>query len=363
MIQGHPQANCSVRSVVIIGAGAVLGMPDVPKMLRAATLTESVLPALLEDLARKQAAVASGDVDPEGILALATAERIAQAVERYRQMIGTAPAIVKQRQMRKYRVWFAEAQDEYGNGLIGLIPLDAKRGNRRAKVPDVVLAEMEAVIAEAAQKNLSPRTAYKLLQARSQGKDWVCPADDTFFNRMRLGFKERGIEEPPETMRQRVAKRRGRHAKFKGISIPEHIASLRLHPAAAGATEEEINWAVAKYGEVFMGAETDLGERAKRKYRARFDAAQTEHGNGLIGLLPQIKNRGNRASKLPPAVRQLVADVIAEGTRADWGRSDAYRELADRCRSKRLKPPSSRCFYEKWKAATESAVAAARLGP
>lgn len=52
--------------------------------------------------------------------------------------------------------------------------------------------------------------------------------------------------------------------------------------------------------------------RTVRRWRAQFQEALASYGNGLIGLLPQIRSRGNRRSRLDERTEALLSTFITE---------------------------------------------------
>ena len=50
--------------------------------------------------------------------------------------------------------------------------------------------------------------------------------------------------------------------------------------------------------------------RTLRSWAARFREAKAAYGDGYLGLLPRIRNRGNRQARLPELARVLMAEFI-----------------------------------------------------
>ena len=49
-----------------------------------------------------------------------------------------------------------------------------------------------------------------------------------------------------------------------------------------------------------------------RRWRAQFQEALASYGNGLIGLLPRVRSRGNRRSRLDERTEALLSTFITE---------------------------------------------------
>ena len=91
---------------------------------------------------------------------------------------------------------------------------------------------------------------------------------------------------------------------------------------------------------------TSVSPRTSRRWAAMFKRAEASHGSGFLGLLPMIRQRGNRKSKLPEASRELVATVIREDYETLKQKSifASWCTLQSACRDQGLLAPSYETF-------------------
>lgn len=90
--------------------------------------------------------------------------------------------------LKYYRKKFREAEMLYGNGLIGLFPRTAKRGNRDRKIDDNVIKLMTEVINDFYLKPHKPKfmVAYGALKTKCKEKGLVIPSQKTFRKTIRM---------------------------------------------------------------------------------------------------------------------------------------------------------------------------------
>src|SRR5699024_6280222 len=93
--------------------------------------------------------------------------------------------------------------------------------------------------------------------------------------------------------------------------------SNKLNKMIAEASERDLEEANKKYEIVTKylngeNVELNVTGRSLRNWVKKFSDAEELYGNGFVGLLPRIKKRGNKNSKLPPETEKLMDDVINE---------------------------------------------------
>lgn len=92
--------------------------------------------------------------------------------------------------------------------------------------------------------------------------------------------------------------------------------------------------------------------------------AEKERGEGFIGLIPQKHKRGNRKSKLPERVFEIMDRAVEDhylGPKRKNAHS-VYGVVVDRCISAGLTPPSTATFYGRLQKLDSVATTAAREG-
>lgn len=120
--------------------------------------------------------------------------------------------------------------------------------------------------------------------------------------------------------------------------------------ATAGASPKAMREAVERYRLLFpeCGKQSSLNrcQRTVKRLRKQFREAELLHGNGMVGLYPQIKRRGNRCRKLDEDVIKIMREVIQEKYLVPHRptRKGAYGEAVLRCKEAGLVPPSAKAF-------------------
>lgn len=84
--------------------------------------------------------------------------------------------------VKYYRKKFKQAEMLYGNGLVGLFPQTAKRGNRNRKIDQDVIDLMTEIIDEYFLKSHDPKfmAAYGALKNKCKEQGLIAPSDKTF---------------------------------------------------------------------------------------------------------------------------------------------------------------------------------------
>lgn len=104
--------------------------------------------------------------------------------------------------------------------------------------------------------------------------------------------------------------------------------------------------------------------RTLRRWQSAFDEAEREHGNGFLGLLTRLHERGNRASRLPPPVLELTHEIINTHF-VNAKRKNPYQvygQLLLACESQQLQPPGKSTFYEMLDGYRRQEITAVREG-
>lgn len=88
--------------------------------------------------------------------------------------------------------------------------------------------------------------------------------------------------------------------------------------------------------------EPAVSERTLRRWRAGFRTAEARDGNGFVGLLPHINQRGNRTPRLSEKVQALLEESIRTDyeTLKQKNRLTCWEALKLRCEQQELKAPS-----------------------
>ena len=86
--------------------------------------------------------------------------------------------------------------------------------------------------------------------------------------------------------------------------------------------------------------------RTLRSWAARFREAEAAHGDGYLGLLPRIRDRGNRQARLPEPARVLMAEFIENNfeTLKQKSRYSSWISLKYVCEQRGIVVPSYRAF-------------------
>lgn len=88
--------------------------------------------------------------------------------------------------------------------------------------------------------------------------------------------------------------------------------------------------------------------RTIRRYLKAWKEAESVYGNGLLGLMDQIHNRGNRESRLPESCRTLMEEMRTEHylTTTSPPKSHVYSRLISEARNRGITPPSQKTFFK-----------------
>ncbi|WP_225986039.1 TnsA endonuclease N-terminal domain-containing protein [Psychrobacillus glaciei] len=135
---------------------------------------------------------------------------------------------------------------------------------------------------------------------------------------------------------------------IKAIKKESNSDNIELKKMISMVNEDDLKEANNKYeivSKYLRGEELEdfsLTDRTLRNWVKKFKDAEELHGHGFIGLLPQIKKRGNRNSKLSPKTKDLMETVIMESyaTIKSKTAKEVYRELLVKCEELNYLAPS-----------------------
>ncbi len=113
------------------------------------------------------------------------------------------------------------------------------------------------------------------------------------------------------------------------------------------ASEEAWREANHRYA-IITGAdqETKTPARTVRRWRAQWAEAAASYSNGLIGLLPQVKSRGNRRGRLDERTEELIEVFITEHyeTLKQQSKKAVFLLLQRECERRQIPAPSYPTF-------------------
>jgi len=92
--------------------------------------------------------------------------------------------------------------------------------------------------------------------------------------------------------------------------------------------------------------DNNVSDRTLRRWTARYKLMKAKYGNGYLGLLPLMHNRGFRGSKLPQATLKLIADFIENDyeTHKQKRKYEVWIVLKNRCEQEGVIVPSYKTF-------------------
>lgn len=142
-----------------------------------------------------------------------------------------------------------------------------------------------------------------------------------------------------------------RNGRVTGLSQPtpppryEEGRELR-----AQASEEAWEEANRRYA-IITGADqkTKTPARTVRRWRAQWAEALASYGHGLIGLLPQVKSRGNRTSRLDERTEALIETFITEHyeTLKQQSKKAVFLLLQRECERRQIPAPGYTTFRDR----------------
>ena len=177
------------------------------------------------------------------------------------------------------------------------------------------------------------------------GKAWkVANAGESMFGL--LGMNQSFTEVPVAALEQLV--REGR------VVLSKEGASQRIKEASqrrlAAASERDLRVANERFAAVESHFHGNTGQsvstRTLRSWAARFREAEAAFGDGYLGLLPRIRDRGNRQARLPEPARALMAEFIENNfeTLKQKSKYSSWISLKHACEQRGIVVPSYRAF-------------------
>jgi putative transposase len=142
--------------------------------------------------------------------------------------------------------------------------------------------------------------------------------------------------------------RSGRLTGLKETAAPPKYEEGRelLAQASPKALEE----ANRRYA-IITGADRDTKTPARtvRRWRAQWSEALAAYGNGLIGLLPQVKRRGKRGSRLDERTEALIETFITEHyeTLKQQSKKAVFLLLQRECERRKIPAPGYTTFLDR----------------
>ena len=142
------------------------------------------------------------------------------------------------------------------------------------------------------------------------------------------------------------------HSRSSSCSRTNEIDSA-MHEQLITAGENDLH--VANHRAVFirrylqeniLPASSEVPVRTFYVWLARYRQAESSYGNGFLGLLPQLSQRGNRNPKLPEASRSALQEFIEQDyeTRKQKTRYASWISLKRACEEKGVLAPSYKTF-------------------
>jgi putative transposase len=125
----------------------------------------------------------------------------------------------------------------------------------------------------------------------------------------------------------------------------------KVHVKLAGASERDLKIANERMASIQIQDSSDRGaqatpERTLRFWKARFKRAEQVHGDGYVGLLPEVSRRGNRRDRLSEETRKLMSESIEQDfeSRKQKSKYAAWIALKHKCEQKGIAPPSYKTY-------------------
>jgi transposase InsO family protein len=177
------------------------------------------------------------------------------------------------------------------------------------------------------------------------GKAWkVANAGESMISL--LDMNQSFTEVPVAAMEQLV--REGR------VVLSKAGASHRIKEASqarlAGASEHDLRVANERFAALESHLNGNGGQnvptRTLRSWAARFREAEAAFGDGYLGLLPRIRDRGNHQARLPEPAQALMAEFIENNfeTLKQKSKYSSWISLKHVCEERGIVAPSYRAF-------------------
>lgn len=158
-----------------------------------------------------------------------------------------------------------------------------------------------------------------------------------------LGVSGELTELPRETLDRLLSAGSIKNASASALPLSEAAKIL------SGANEADLREANRRFDLVkghVNGQHPPGPPRTIRLWTALYRAAQEKHGSGYLGLLPRVRLRGNRTSRLSPDARAFTEEWIKKDYESLTQRSrrSSWALLKARCQEQDLTPPSYKTF-------------------
>jgi len=144
----------------------------------------------------------------------------------------------------------------------------------------------------------------------------------------------------------------------------DNDAVRRIQESASLEDIQEANRRYTLINDPALAQRQGISERTLRRWHASYRHAQLHFGTGYDGLLPRIKDRGNRISTLSDIVIQIADEVIKDEflTLKQKTRIASYGILQKMCENKGLEAPCYSWFADRIKKISLRDAAFARRG-
>jgi putative transposase len=140
----------------------------------------------------------------------------------------------------------------------------------------------------------------------------------------------------------------------------------RLIEAALSATPEELKEALRRLKKIQIPEKSiaEVSPRTLDRWRKDYRDAEELYGCGFLGLLPRVRERGNRTHRFPPEVYGLAQKVIEEDylTFKQKRRLPVYARFRDACSATGHAVPSYQWFCQRIRELDRYDTAKARKG-
>lgn len=120
------------------------------------------------------------------------------------------------------------------------------------------------------------------------------------------------VDEQAATVHQEVPSAPHTDPRKRGRTEVPHDEVFPLLAAASERDLEAANrrFAIVKQHLEGVAEQPPISERTLRYWVARYRTAESQYGNGYVGLLVRRKDRGNRTSRLPDESRRLLIQLV-----------------------------------------------------
>lgn len=96
----------------------------------------------------------------KGIIGDYTDEDVTEAIHRYNMLKGIDEVDIHETNLFRYKAKYIEAEEKYGNGIVGLLPEHSRKGNRKRKLDHEVVDIMQKIITDPANATKHPKAIY-----------------------------------------------------------------------------------------------------------------------------------------------------------------------------------------------------------